>query len=88
MNIKHFLVIIAGVFFLAYGLSAQPRNIYKEYGYQIFPPLTKQRSIVIVATENSPERIRFRWQRPDGSLLIDREFNILPGEKVIISPVR
>jgi hypothetical protein len=88
MNIKHFLVIIAGVFFLAYGLSAQPRNIYKEYGFQIFPPLTKQRSIVIVATENSPERIRFRWQRPDGSLLIDREFNILPGEKVIISPVR
>jgi len=88
MNIKHFLAIIAGVFFLAYGLSAQPRNIYKEYGYQIFPPLTKQRSIVIVATENSPERIRFRWQRPDGSLLIDREFNILPGEKVIISPVR
>jgi len=88
MNIKHFLVIIAGVFFLAYGLSAQPRNLYKEYGFQIFPPLTKQRSIVIVATENSPERIRFRWQRPDGSLLIDREFNILPGEKVIISPVR
>ena len=88
MNIKHFLVIIAGVFFLAYGISAQPRNIYKEYGFQIFPPLTKQRSIVIVATENSPERIRFRWQRPDGSLLIDREFNILPGENVIISPVR
>jgi len=86
MNIKHFLVIVAGVFFLAYGLSAQPRNIYKEYGFQIFPPLTKQRSIVIVATENSPERIRFRWQRPDGSLLIDREFNIVPGEKVIISP--
>ena len=88
MTIKHFLVVITGLFFLAYGISAQPKNVYDQYGFQIYPPLTKERAIIIVATENSPERIRFRWQRPDGSLLIDREFNILPGEKVIISPVR
>jgi len=86
MNIKHFLVVIAGLFFLAYGLSAQPRNVYERYGFQIYPPLIKEREIVIVATNNSPKKIRLTWYRKDGSIFFDREFNVEPGERVIVSP--
>jgi hypothetical protein len=87
MTIKHFLVVIAGLFFLAYGLSAQPNNVYDQYGFQIYPPLTKERAIVIVATERSPKKIRLIWYRKDKSILFDKEFNIEQGEKVIISPI-
>lgn len=88
MNTNHFLVVLAGLFFLAYGLSAQPRNVYDQYGFQIYPPLIKNRAIVIVATESSPKQINLKWLRADGSTLFDRDFNVTKGEKIIITPIQ
>ena len=66
----------------------KPKNSYEQHGYQIYPPLIKERSIIVVATKDSPKKITITWLRPDGSVLFDREFNVVPGEKVIISPVK
>ena len=90
MNIKYFIVILAGLFFIAFGVFAQSPQLksdHEKYTYSIFPPLVKDRDIVINATKNSPKKIKIEWLRPDGSSLFSREFNVIPGEKVIISPV-
>lgn len=90
MNITHFLLVIFGLFFIVFGVfaqSPQSKSDYEKYSYSVFPPLVKDRDIVINATKNSPKKIKIEWLRPDGSSLFSREFNVIPGEKVVISPV-
>jgi len=87
MNTKHFLVVLVGMLLIGVSVLAQPRNAYKQYGFQIYPPLTKQRAIIIVATESSPKQINLKWLRADGSTLFDRDFNVTKGEKIIITPI-
>jgi len=87
MNINHVLLILFGVLFIVVGAFAQTNN-FDRYSYGVFPPLTKEREIVIVATKNSPKKIKIEWLRPDGSSLFSKEFNVVLGEKVIISPVK
>jgi len=87
MTINHFLVVLAGMILIGASVFAQPRNIYDQYGFQIYPPLTKQRAIIIVVTKDSPKKINFKWFRADGSTLLDRDFNVTKGEKIIITPI-
>lgn len=87
MTKTHVLLIIFGLFFIVFGVFAQTNN-FDRYSYGVFPPLTKEREIVIVATKNSPKKIKIEWLRPDGSSLFSKEFNVVLGEKVIISPMK
>lgn len=86
IKITVFLALVA-VLIAATSVFSLPKNIYERYGFQIYPPLVKEREIVIVATNSSPRRIRMQWIRKDGSTLFDKEFNVESGEKVIITPI-
>jgi hypothetical protein len=90
MTPKHFIIILAGLLFITVGVfarSVEIRSDYEKYSYAVFPPLVKDRDIVINATKNSPKKIKIEWLKPDGSSLFSREFNVIPGEKLIISPI-
>lgn len=81
MNISHVLVATAGVILILASAFAQQTILSYHF-------LAKEKEIVISALKNSPKKINITWKRPDGSIFFSREFNVAPGEKVIISPVK